>query len=129
MEKPKHAAYLVVELDTEGPVPFVRSVAIASSRSITARPETVCDTMLHAEGNDFQEAQERLLDLIHEIDGFHWTLKYLGINRESWVDDHGNEQRRWVKERPMYPWRHAVDRAMRAAAGTLEAFIEVLQRV
>ncbi|MBI2483333.1 hypothetical protein HYV74_04140 [Candidatus Uhrbacteria bacterium] len=115
----RDTAYLMIELATDVPVPFVRSVCIASqpSTSMTAKPGTYFEYMRMEGGESFEDAQRRLREYIRKIPDLQWMTQYLGSSEA------GGDQFRAMC------WREVAERAMRAVGGQVQFLIDLALRV
>lgn len=77
--RPRAHAYLVVQLEPgTGMLPVVRHLAIASqpAESLTA-PAGIYATIYSTEAATFQEAHDKMLDLVMKLDALAWMRPWL----------------------------------------------------
>ncbi|MBI4433949.1 hypothetical protein HY632_04180 [Candidatus Uhrbacteria bacterium] len=123
MVKPSESqatAYLMVELATDVPVPFVRKVCIASqpSTSMTAKPGTYFEYM-RVEGKSYDEASRRLYGYVRQIDDLRWMLQYLDPPLGSFDGD----------RHAILLWCAAAEEVMRAMGGQVQYLLNLALRV
>jgi hypothetical protein len=76
-----HTLYLVATIDVRGPLPVIVHVGTYSEswKTLTlqhAPGRCYCD-LAEAKGDDFEDAEEKLRELLREYHGLRWALDWL----------------------------------------------------